>query len=180
MAVDGVAIFNGQDAFSYSASSASDVMAPQGSGYWNRDALLSEGATFDPGLAHQQNTGQYHFHVHPVALRYQLGDNVAYISSPAGYTESTSAPTHSPILGWGFDGYPIYGPYGYSSAMDSTSAVRRMVSGFVKRDGTRGTTNLAVAGRTTLPAWAVAAQGRAGAALSSAFSGPAVSASRPR
>ena len=30
----------------------------------------------------------------------------------------------------------------------------QMVSGFVKRDGTNGTTNLAVTGRTTLPKWA--------------------------
>ena len=57
--------------------------------------------------------------------------------------------THLPIIGWANDGLPIYGPYGYSSAMDATSSLRRMVSGFVKRDGTNGTTNLASTGRTT-------------------------------
>ena len=33
---------------------------------------------------------------------------------------------HSKILGMSFDGYPIYGPYGYSSEMDKSSAVIRV------------------------------------------------------
>jgi len=179
LAVNGVALFNGQDAFSYSSSSGSDLMAPSGDGYWNRDALLNEAVTFDPGLAHQQQTGQYHYHVNPLALRYQLGDHVTYSASTNAYAEATTTAAHSPILGWGFDGYPVYGPYGYSSPLDATSPVRRMVSGFVKRDGTHGTGNLASTGRSSLPNWAVAAQGRAGTALSAAQQGPLVSTQRP-
>jgi len=179
MAVNGVVFYNGNDAYSYSSSSGTDAMSPQGNGIWNRDALLSEGATFDPSLAHQQNTGQYHYHVNPIGLRYQLGDHVAYTASTGSYAEATTPLSHSPILGWAFDGYPIYGPYGYSSPMDPTSGVRRMVSGFVKRDGTHGTTNLAATGRTTLPKWAVAAQGLSSGTLSATQAGPAVSTTRP-
>ena len=178
MAVNGVVYYNGQDAFSYSSSSGTDLTAPQGSGIWNRDALLSESVTFDPALAHQQNTGQYHYHVNPIGLRYQMGDHVTYSATSNAYTEATSTPVHSPILGWAFDGYPIYGPYGYSSPMDPTSGVRRMVSGFVKRDGTHGTTNLAVTGRTTLPQWAATAQGRS-TTLTGSQIGPVVSTTRP-
>jgi len=178
MAVNGVVYYNGQDAFSYSYSSGTDLMAPQGGGVWNRDALLSEGVSFDPTLAHQQNTGQYHYHVNPIGLRYQMGDHVTYSSSSNAYSEAATTPVHSPILGWAFDGYPIYGPYGYSSPMDPTSGVRRMVSGFVKRDGTHGTANLAVTGRTTLPKWAATAQNRS-ATLSATQIGPAVSTARP-
>jgi len=42
--------------------------------------------------------------------------------------ESNST-AHSPIIGWAYDGYPIYGPYGYSSITGGT--VRSMVSGYV-------------------------------------------------
>ena len=37
---------------------------------------------------------------------------------------------HSPIIGWAYDGHPIYGPYGYS---DKTGgAVVQMKSGYVE------------------------------------------------
>jgi hypothetical protein len=179
MAVNGVVFFNGQDGFSYSTASAADLSGPQGGGIWNRDALLTEGVTFDPSLAHQQNTGQYHYHVNPIGLRYQMGDHVTFNSTAGAYAEATSPLVHSPILGWAFDGYPIYGPYGYSSPMDPASGVRRMTSGFVKRDGTHGTTNLSSTGRTTLPKWAVTAQGRQTGLLSSNQYGPAISSTRP-
>lgn len=36
---------------------------------------------------------------------------------------------HSPILGWAYDGNPIYGPYGFSNA-DGTGEVKRLKSGY--------------------------------------------------
>ena len=36
---------------------------------------------------------------------------------------------HSPILGWSYDGNPIYGPYGFSNA-DGTGSVKRLKSGY--------------------------------------------------
>lgn len=41
---------------------------------------------------------------------------------------------HSKILGFANDGYPIYGPYGYSQATNSSSAVQRIVSGYALRN----------------------------------------------
>jgi hypothetical protein len=38
----------------------------------------------------------------------------------------TGSTAHSPLLGYAFDGYPIYGPYGYTTAMDSTSTPKLM------------------------------------------------------
>ena len=38
---------------------------------------------------------------------------------------------HSPIIGWAYDGHPIYGPYGYTSR--SGGAVTIMESGYVER-----------------------------------------------
>ena len=43
--------------------------------------------------------------------------------------EETDSLFHSPILGWAYDGNPIYGPYGFSN-IDGTGNIRRMVSGY--------------------------------------------------
>lgn len=39
---------------------------------------------------------------------------------------------HSPILGYAYDGNPIYGPYGFTN-IDGTGGIKRMVSGYTKR-----------------------------------------------
>lgn len=113
-----------------------------GNGYWNREAYVNEGATFDPGYAHQENSGTHHYHANPVALRYQLGDHVDFDETTRKYRESTAPVTrHSPILGWVRDGFPVYGPYAFSEATNATSALRRMTSGFQLRNGQRGADN---------------------------------------
>ncbi len=155
--VNGVSMFDMRDAFSYVNASATDstpVNGLTGDGVWNRDGYHNEGVTFDPALAHQAGNN-YHYHAQPIGLRYQLGDHVDYNATTNRYTESTTAVTkHSPILAWAADGLPVYGPYGYSSPLNANSGLRRMVSGFVLRNGSNGTTNLTSTGRATLPAWA--------------------------
>ncbi len=169
--VDGAAMFNSWDAYTWNASSNADVQ--NYTGYWNRDAYVNEGVTFDANNAHQAN-GQYHYHANPPALRYQLGDHVDFNTLTKIYTESTNTPVeHSPILAWVGDGYPLYGPYGYSNATNANSGMRRMISGYVLRNGQDGSQNLTVTGRTNLPAWAVrlynAAATNAGPAVSSSY-----------
>jgi len=156
--VDGVRMFDSNDAFSYSNENGRDAdpraRIGQGDHIWNRDAYVNEGITFDAGFGHQQQFGTYHYHAEPIALRYLLGDHVDYDTATKTYHESTAPPTkHSPIIGWMHDGYPLYGPYGYSNPTNPASGVRRMVSGFVLRDGNNGADNLAQEGRRTLPAW---------------------------
>jgi hypothetical protein len=82
--------------------------------------------TKDPNHTHGANAksvrvltaaGAYHYHTQPPLLRAQLGDTGA---------------EHSPILGWAFDGNPIYGPYAYSNT-NGTGGVRRMVSSYALR-----------------------------------------------
>lgn len=183
MMVNGVAIYDLGDAFSFNQTNTtaptattvtgSDAMGATGDGFWSRDALTVEVVTFDPGFAHQPgNNGQYHYHAEPKALRYQLGDNMTATfnatNNTNSYTETDPSGTvtplqHSPILGWCFDGYPIYGPYGYSSAIDPNSAVKRMRTGFVLRNAankaTYGTADIVADGRTTLPKWVAIAHG---------------------
>ncbi len=168
--VNGSGVYNMLDAFSYSSTTGADAGMGGGGGVWNRDALIGEAVTFDRNNAHQPGNGDYHAHVNPLALRSQLNDHVTFDASSGVYTESAAAPAHSPILGWSFDGYPIYGPYGYSDPMNAGSTVARLNSGYVKRNGQFGTTNLASTGRTTLPLWAQIAQNRT--TLTTAQDGP--------
>jgi len=148
-----------------------------GDGVWRRDAntIYGEAYTFDPCYAHQPGNGEYHYHENPVCLRYQLGDNITGTNvgtASATFTESTGTHTHSPILGWAFDGNPVYGPYGYSTCGTgaATSGVRRIESSYALR--TDNTTT-----RTSLPAWAQTYQGIT--TLTSSQYGPAVSSTYP-
>jgi len=170
--VNGVSFFDNRDAFSYVNSNGTEVNP--GDGRWARNAYPVEGATFDAPLAHQAGNN-YHYHVQPIALRYQLGDHVNYDATSNRYTEGTAPVTqHSPILAWAADGFRIYGPYGYSNPTNAASGVRRMISGFTLRNGSSNTTNLATTGRITLPAWAAAVQNRS-TTLTTLQYGPAVS-----
>ncbi|HVV01556.1 MAG TPA: YHYH protein [Verrucomicrobiae bacterium] len=168
--VDGVAMFDALDGFVWNGTT--EVQG--GMGQWHRAAYVNEIVTMDPSNSHQQNTGIYHNHANPIALRYTLGDHVNFDPATKLYSEATNAPSqHSPLLGWVCDGLPIYGPYGYSNPTNPASGVRRMVSGFVLRDGQNGTDNLTTSGRSTLPAWMLRNNGNI------AQSGPAVSVTYP-
>jgi arylsulfatase A-like enzyme len=160
--VDGVAMFDSRDAFSYDTSAGQDDgpnagRGVNGDGIWNRDAFVNEGVTFDAGNAHQAGP-LYHYHANPAGLRNLLGDSVDYNSAANTYTENFNG-EHSPVIGWVRDSYPVYGPYGYHDANDSNSPARRMISGFQKRNGTNGSTALAATGRTSFPQWAADVQG---------------------
>lgn len=94
-----------------------------GVGTWNVEVYLSEGFVLDTALgAHPQQQGAYHTHAKPYRLFSATASNV-----------------HSPLIGYAFDGYPIYGPYGYSSPTNSASAVARMKTGFSPRSITTRT-----------------------------------------
>jgi uncharacterized protein (TIGR03437 family) len=144
-----------------------------GDGIWRRNAYYGEFLTFDSCLGHQPQTGQYHYHVSPVCLRAELGDNLVTLRNArtgSAYAEQTSGWHHSPILGWALDGYPIYGPYGYSVPTDPTSPVRRIKSSYQLRGMTV---------RTTLPSWSLPNHSGVSQNLSASQYGPAVSAQFP-
>jgi uncharacterized protein (TIGR03437 family) len=141
----------------------------QGDGIWVRNAYYGEAQTFDKCLGHQPNNGQYHHHAQPICLRAQLDDNIVAVNtSRTGtiYKEKSAPWKHSPILGWAFDGYPIYGPYGYSDPTSANSAVKRIKPSFQLRTITQ---------RTTLPTWALAHHTGVSQQLSTNQYGPDVS-----
>ncbi|MDB4669844.1 YHYH protein, partial [bacterium] len=165
--VNGVAMFDNRDAFSYSNSNGTDSSPRNGingDDVWNRDAYVNESVTFDAGNAHQAGR-QYHYHANPPGLRHSLGDSVDYDPSTNTYSENFNG-SHSPILAWAADGFPIYGPYGYDDPNNPGSAVRRMIPGYAKRS---------ITNRTTLPQWAADFQNKS-ASLPANEYGPPVNA----
>lgn len=157
--VNGVALFNPLDGAYYDPASKREIMGRPARGgdgdigLWVRNAVVVEQPTFDKSNAHQPPNGEYHYHDNPTGLRAQLGDNIAGDANK-GYREDASRLHHSPILGWSNDGYPIYGPYAYADPKNPKSAVKRMVSGFVLRDGTNHTPDLRQTGRRSMAKWA--------------------------
>ena len=142
---------------------------PQGDGIWIRNAYFGEIQTFDKCFGHQPGDGIYHHHVQPVCLRAQLNDNLEKVREGRTgtiYREKSGSWSHSPILGWSFDGYPIYGPYGFNDPTSSASPVRRIRSGFRLRS---------ITARTSLPDWALGHHAGVSAQLTATQYGPAIS-----
>ena len=92
---------------------------------------LQKTTTFDAAKGsvfegyNNQYGGEYAHLSNPQTLRYILGDNL--FENTAGLIkERESGLLHSPIVGWAFDGNPIYGPYGYSDPTDQSSSIIKL------------------------------------------------------
>lgn len=88
-------------------------------------------------------TSEYHIHCNPKCL----------------YTASSSS--HSSLIVFAFDGFPIYGQYGYSSANNSASSIKLMISSYKTRS---------ISVRTALAN---------GTVLSSTYYGPTINSTYP-
>ena len=58
------------------------------------------------------------------------GHGYAYYASPSTLRANDNGAQHSPILGFAYDGNPIYGAYGYTNPLDATSLITRMTSSY--------------------------------------------------
>jgi hypothetical protein len=94
---NGVSVFNAKDARSYNNKNI-----------WHQNAIVVEGASFDDCLGHPAPNGEYHHHLNPICLY-----------------DQTNKITHSPIIGYAFDGFPIYGAYAFANT-DGSGAITRM------------------------------------------------------
>ena len=70
----------------------------------------------------------YAYLANPKALRISLGDNLEANGSTSTVLQ------HSKILGYAYDGNPIYGPYGYTDPKNNTTQIVRMVSSYQLKD----------------------------------------------
>ena len=60
-----------------------------------------------------------------------FGYGYAHLANPSALRNllsDTNSDTHSPILGYAYDGNPIYGPYGFENPLNPTSSISRMTS----------------------------------------------------
>ena len=55
---------------------------------------------------------------------------VGYSTSVLGVEFDDDGTQHSPIIGWAYDGNPIYGPYGYSNPENTSSPITLVRSGY--------------------------------------------------
>ena len=60
-----------------------------------------------------------------------------YIHPNSAVIGPQSADEHSPIVGWAFDGLPIYGPYGYHDRLNNNSDIRLLTSSYTLKQGVR-------------------------------------------
>lgn len=105
---------------------------------WNRDAVWAEMDGFDCSKAHPAN-GNYHHHQNPSAFKWDLVvlSTICNLYDADGLYAIDNA-THSPLIGFAYDGFPIYGAYGYQNE-DGSGGVVRMKSGYQLRNITTRT-----------------------------------------
>ncbi len=141
--INGVALFDYRDGVSWKNSTGAMAGGPipggPGDGVWNRDAVVAEKGGFDCSKGHPA-MGNYHHHQNPSAFK--LDKNVIsticnlYDADGLYAIDSTQ---HSPLLGFAYDGYPVYGAYGYKN-LDGTGGIVRMKSSYSLRSITTRTT----------------------------------------
>ncbi|MEY2764571.1 MAG: hypothetical protein RLZZ205_995 [Bacteroidota bacterium] len=135
--VNGVALFDYRDGVSWNnntqAEGGGPIQGPPGQGVWNRDAIVAERAGFDCAKGHPA-MGNYHHHQNPSAFDLDL----VTLSSVCNLYDADglyviNPNEHSPLIGYAYDGYPIYGAYGYLNT-DGSGGIVRMKSSYQLRD----------------------------------------------
>ncbi len=144
--INGVALFDYRDGVAWNATADAlcggpgNAMCPGGMGAtqaWNRDAILAEKPGFDCAKGHPA-MGNYHHHQNPSAFDLDLTvvSTVCNLYDADGLYKMDST-KHSPLLGYAYDGFPIYGAHGYKN-LDGTGGITRMKSSYSLKT-TRGT-----------------------------------------
>ena len=135
--INGVSLFDYRDGVSWNnqtqAEGGGPIMGPPGQGVWNRDAIVAEREGFDCAKGHPA-MGNYHHHQNPSAFAMdlvQISDVCDIYSSDGLYVINPSE--HSPLIGFSYDGYPIYGAYGYANT-DGMGGIVRIKSGYQLRN----------------------------------------------
>lgn len=135
--INGVAMFDYRDGVSWQNSTGTLKGGPfggMGDGVWNRDAVPAEKVGFDCAKGHPA-MGNYHHHQNPSAFKLDLSVTSTvcslYNSDGLYMIDSTQ---HSPLLGFAYDGFPVYGAYGYKN-VNGTGGIVRMKSSFSLRTG---------------------------------------------
>ncbi|MEY4287844.1 MAG: hypothetical protein RL511_1933 [Bacteroidota bacterium] len=100
---------------------------------WNRDAVPAEKAGFDCSKGHPA-MGNYHHHQNPSAFKLDLQviSTICDVYDADGLY-AIDATLHSPLIGFAYDGFPIYGAYGFKNS-DGTGGITRIQSSYQLRN----------------------------------------------
>jgi YHYH protein/Secretion system C-terminal sorting domain len=136
--VNGVAMFDFRDGVAWNSTTNAACGGPgnptcTGTPSWYRDAILAERPGFDCSKGHPAGTN-YHHHQNPSAFDLDLNvlSTVCNLYDADGlYAINTSQ--HSPLIGFAYDGFPVYGAYGYANA-NGTGGIARIKSGYQLRN----------------------------------------------
>jgi hypothetical protein len=139
--INGVALFDYRDGVSWQSTSSSLKGGPlggTGDGIWNRDAVVAERAGFDCAKGHPA-MGNYHHHQNPSAFKLDLNvvSTICNLYDADGLYVIDSS-KHAPLIGFAYDGFPIYGAYAYKN-VDGTGGIVRMKSSYTLRNITTRT-----------------------------------------
>lgn len=136
--INGVALFDYRDGVSWNNAQqklcGGPIMPPcTGDGVWNRDAVVAERSGFDCSKGHPA-MGNYHHHQNPSAFKLDKNvvSNICNLYDADGLY-AISETQHSPLIGFAYDGFPIYGPYAYKN-VDGTGGIVRMKSSYQLRN----------------------------------------------
>ena len=146
--INGVALFDYRDGVAWNPNTNAlcggpgNPPCPGGMGAqndWNRDAIPAERGGFDCAKGHPA-MGNYHHHQNPSAFKLDL-DVVSTICNlyDADGLYAIDSNNHSPLLGFAYDGFPIYGAYGFANA-DGSGGVARIKSSYELGSHTTRTT----------------------------------------
>lgn len=110
---------------------------------WTRDAIPAERGGFDCSKAHPAN-GNYHHHQNPTAFSLDLNVlSTVCDTYPSDGLYVIKTNEHSPLIGFAYDGFPIYGAYGYAN-INGTGGIVRMQSSYQLKSQTTRTNGPAV------------------------------------
>ncbi|MCX6273910.1 MAG: YHYH protein [Bacteroidetes bacterium] len=134
--INGVALFDYRDGVSWQNSTGTLKGGPyggMGDNVWNRDAVVGERLGFDCSKGHPA-MGNYHHHQNPSAFKLDLMviSTVCNLYDADGLYAIDST-QHSPLIGFAYDGHPIYGAYAYRDT-NGTGPIVRMKSSYNKRN----------------------------------------------
>ena len=152
--INGTALFDARDGVSWKNSTnglAGGPLGGTGDGVWNRDAIVAERAGFDCSKGHPA-MGNYHHHQNPSAFDLDLNvlSTICTLYDADGLYAIDST-VHAPLIGFAYDGFPIYGAYGYKNA-DGTGGIVRIKSSYTLRNITVRNTSPTGASVTAGPA----------------------------
>lgn len=97
----------------------------------NDDGILTAGLNNDYGLEYTHAYAPRQLRSLVQATAFKDGKRVYIPDLQVLDTKEVTSDAHSPIIGWAYDGNPIYGPYGYASK--TGGSIKRLISGYKER-----------------------------------------------